>query len=313
VPALWLVFVGTRGLLQASPSRKWGVFATGLVFGPLLILVLEFIALFAIGVLAILWFVLNPNLSNQLNSLALSLQTSGPNPDVLLPTLLPLLLNPFILFLVFAFVSVVVPMIEEALKPIGVWFLAGQKITPAQGFALGVLSGVGFGLFENLGNSSAGGEVWALLVSTRISTLLLHSLSAGLVGWALASAWSQKRYLRLGVTYLFAVLLHGLWNGMAVLSFFSSLQGQTNTSVPAGLVQLGNLSTVGIVALGAFNLVFFIGFNATLRRSLRDNPPPPQPLTSPPPLPSDETPPPPSSDVSNPSEEENPTHLEPGA
>lgn len=270
LPALWLVYIGTRGLLSASPSRRWGVFASGLVLGPGIILILELLVLIGIGILAKLWTVLDPNIAIQFNSLVFSLQNGAPNQDAILRTLLPFLQHPGVLLVAFAFISLIVPMIEEAFKPIGVWFLAGQKLTPAQGFAYGILSGAGFGLFENLGNTSAGGETWAILASTRISTLLLHSLSAGLVGWALASAWSQKRYLRLGITYAFAVFLHGLWNGMAVLGSVSSLDGLTNISIPASLVQIGSLSSIGIVALGAFNLVLYIGFNALLRKGLRD-------------------------------------------
>jgi uncharacterized membrane protein YiaA len=127
-----------------------------------------------------------------------------------------------------------------------------------------------FGLFENLGNTSGGGEAWVLLASARISTLLLHSLTAGLVGWALASAWSQKRYLRLGVTYAFAVVVHGLWNGMAVLSSVTSLEGLTNISIPTALVQIGEISTIGIVALGVFILALYISFNSSLQKSLKN-------------------------------------------
>ena len=154
----------------------------------------------------------------QLNGLVFRLQNAAPDPQAILNTLLPFLVNPGVLFIGLAFISVLVPLVEETLKPIGVWFLAGQKITPAQGFGYGVISGAGFGLFENLGNTSGGGEVWAVLAASRITTLLLHCFTAGLVGWALASAWSQRRYLRLGITFIIAVLVHGLWNGMAVLS-----------------------------------------------------------------------------------------------
>jgi len=271
LPALWLVYIGTRGLIAGLPRRRWGVFASGLVLSPLIILVLELLVLVGIGLLAILWAVLDPNISNQLNSLVFRLQNSAPNMDAILRILLPFLLHPGILFITFAFVSVIVPLIEEALKPIGVWFLAGQKLTPSQGFAYGILSGAGFGLFENLGNTSGGGEAWAILASTRITTLLLHCLTAGLVGWALASAWGQKRYLRLGITYAVAVLIHGLWNGMAVLSSISSLEGQVNISIPASLQRMGSYSSIGIIALGAFNLVLYIGFSTVLRNGLNRN------------------------------------------
>ncbi len=274
LPALWLVYIGTHGLLFGSPRRRWGVFASGLILSPAIILVLELFVIIALLFLVLFWAMVDPNISSQLTNLVFRLQNSTLNPDDVLNILSPMFLRPGIIFLVFAFISVIIPLIEEALKPIGVWFQAGQKITPAQGFAYGVLCGAGFGLFENLGNTSVGGEMWVVLASTRISTLLLHSLTTGLVGWALASAWSQKRYMRLGLVYTFAVLLHGCWNGLAVLSSLSSLEFQANIPLPDFLLQIGNLAIIGIVGLGAFNLVLFISFSTFLRNSLKRQSPP---------------------------------------
>jgi len=271
LPAFWLVYIGIRGLNPGSPRRQWGVFASGLVLSPAIILIMELLALIGYGVLAILWAVFNPSITSELQVLILRLQSVAPNQEAILRILLPLLLRPGILFAAFAFISVIVPIIEEALKPIGIWLLAGQKLTPAQGFAFGVLCGAGFGLFENLGNTSGGSEAWAFVASTRITTLLLHCLTTGMVGWALASAWSQKRYLRLGVTYAFAVVLHGLWNGMAVLSSISSLEGQVDIAIPNNLQQIGNFSSIGVIALLAFNLILYISFNAVLRNSIYPN------------------------------------------
>jgi hypothetical protein len=259
LPALWIIYIGTRGLIPGKPSRKWGVFTTGFILSPIVILVLELFALVGIGILAIIWIMLNPSLAEQLQSLAFRLQSTNGNPEALLRILTPFLLDPVILIMVFAFISVIVPMIEEALKPIGVWLLVGQRITPAQGFGYGVLGGVGFGLFENLGNTSTNSETWALLVGARISTLLLHGLSAGMVGWGLISAWRYKRYLRLVGAYIFAILIHGLWNGMAVLTFIASLEGQTNIPVPSNLAQLGNLSAIVIFAWEHLTWCFLLG------------------------------------------------------
>ena len=271
LPALWLVYIGIRGLSLGSPKRYWGVFASGLVLSPLIILILELIMLAGVGILAILWVVVDPSLSSQLNILVLRLQSSYNNPEAVLRILLPLLVNPGILFILFSFVSVLVPMVEESLKPLGVWFLTGQKLTPTHGFVYGVLSGAGFGLFENLGKTSGGGEAWAILASTLIITLLLHCFTAGLVGWALVSAWSQKRYIRLGISYILAVLVHGLWNGMAVVGAAASFTDFTNISLPTGIQQLGSLSNTGIVVLGTLILVLYIGSNATLRRGQLTN------------------------------------------
>jgi uncharacterized membrane protein YiaA len=268
LPTLWIVYLGIRGLPSGPPKTRWGILAIGLVISPLIILVLELILLVLSGFLALLLASLDPNLSNQLTNLALRIENVGPNPDALLRILAPFIVSPGIIFLIFALVSMIVPIVEETLKPLGVWSQAGQKITPARGFAFGVLCGAAFGLFENLGNTSGSGEAWALLATTRITTLLLHSFTAGMMGWALASAWSERRFLRLGLTYAFAIMVHGLWNGMALLSAAPSLQGISNISIPVAVQQLSTLASIGIVALGAFILVFYIRFNAILRQNL---------------------------------------------
>jgi RsiW-degrading membrane proteinase PrsW (M82 family) len=270
LPALWLIYFGTRGLLPNSPRHKWGVFATGLVLGPAIILFLEIILLVVVGVIAITLLILqNPSLSNQLNGLMVQLRSSGTDTQAILNTLLPYVLNPVIIFLGLAFISVLVPLIEETFKPIGVWFMAGNRITPAMGFGFGVLSGAGFGLFENLGNTSGAGSDWAVLAGSRITTLLLHSFTAGLVGWALASAWSERRFLRLAFSFTIAVLIHGFWNGMAVVSAGASLQGETTIILPSWLQVLASVATLGIFALGLLVVFGFFGFNAYLRRSVR--------------------------------------------
>ncbi len=267
LPTLWLVYIGTHGLIPATPKRKWGVLAVGLTLGPLLILMLELLLLVGVGILVLLWTVIDPTLSNQLTSLALPLEYSAPNLDQVLKILLPYVINPGFLFIGFAFISVLVPLVEETLKPLGVWFLAGKKINPAEGFGYGILSGAGFGLFENLGNTSGVGTDWALVAASRMSTLLLHCFTAGLLGWALASAWSQRRYIRLGISYAIAILIHGLWNGMAVLSLLGSVQNLSKFSLPNQLQQIGTFTTVGLVVLGSLVFLSFMGFNRYLRSS----------------------------------------------
>ncbi len=276
LPALWVIYFGTRGLLPHKPRYTWGVFASGLILGPSIILILELILLVVVGIFAFLWIMLNPSLSNQLNSLMFGLQNGVPDTQTIIKTFLPFLLNPVVIFLGFATISVLVPIIEESFKPLGLWFMVGQKITPAQGFGFGVLSGAAFGLFENLGNTSNGVTDWAVLAGSRVSTLLLHSFTAGLIGWALASAWTQRRFLRLAVSFTIAILIHGTWNGLAVLSAAASLEGVTSVPLPAGLQQIGTLATAGIFALGLLVLVLFFAFNSVLRHSA------PAPLPTPP-------------------------------
>ncbi len=268
LPTLWLIYAGTRGLGNSSPKRIWGIFGVGLALGPLIILILELILLIGVGIMVLMWITLNPSLFSQFTSLAFRLQYAAPNTDQVLKIILPYLQQPGVIFIGFAVISVLIPLIEETIKPVALWFLVGQKITPVQGFTYGIISGAAFGLFENLGNASNAVMGWASVVASRMSTLLLHSFTAGLVGWALASAWSQKKYLRLGVAFAIAVMIHGLWNGLAVLSSIGSIGSSTNVSVPNNLRLLGTISTIGIILMGVLVFIAFFAFNRYLRRSM---------------------------------------------
>jgi hypothetical protein len=157
------------------------------------------------------------------------------------------------------FTAVIVPLIEEALKPAGVWLLAGRRLTPAAGFAAGVLSGTGYALIESLLLSSGSGEDWAFLVFARIGTGTIHILTTGLVGWALALAWGENRYLRLGAVYLLAVSIHGLWNSLTLVTAFTNLtpahtQLLSNSSI-ARLSQFAPYALVGIAGVSFLALI----------------------------------------------------------
>jgi RsiW-degrading membrane proteinase PrsW (M82 family) len=84
------------------------------------------------------------------------------------------------------------------------------------------VSGAAFALFENLGYVSEV-DSWSTLVLARIGTAIMHMVTAGLTGWALAKAWQDRSYLRLGFAYLAAVVIHGIWNAIAILYGIASL------------------------------------------------------------------------------------------
>jgi hypothetical protein len=271
LPVLWLALVGLRGLPGGSPQRKWGLFASALVPGPLIIICIELLAMFGLGVLAIVIIASDTGLSREFSFLVARLVNTPPDPDVWVRILSPYFMRPAILGGIIAYIAVLVPLIEEALKPLGLWLLAGRRFSPAEGFVAGVLSGAGFALFENLIATSAGGEGWAMLAVVRISTALLHMLTTGLVGWALAHAWSRGRYFRLAFAYSFSVALHGLWNALGIANFaipqlfLPDLQS-------SDLQTLGSLVVIALALLAGVNFIIYLGFNRGLRRSNSPSP-----------------------------------------
>lgn len=261
LPVLLLAYLGWRGLPTGSPQRAWGVFAGGLVLGPALTLVAELAAIVVLGLCAILYISLRPDLAQELMALAEQMEQFRDAPDQALSLISPYISQPAVIFVLFAFTAGLVPLIEEFFKPIGVWLLAGRRLSPAEGFSAGVISGAGFALFENLAFTSTGAD-WTATVTLRMGTGLLHILTAGLTGWALALAWSHRRYLRLLLIFFCAVLLHSLWNGLALVTAASVLVLPNWLNGEALATQAG----IGLVSITLISFAILLGLNRALRR-----------------------------------------------
>jgi hypothetical protein len=239
------------------------VFGVGLVLAPAVIMVIELGAIMVIGLVFVVQYSSDQTRLVELTVLAQRLQYADPDPEALLRLLQPFLLQPGVIFAGFAFIAAFVPLVEESLKPLGVWLLAGRALSPVEGFTAGALSGAGYALFENL-FITAPGEAWALVSLGRIGTTTMHILTTGLTGYALAGAWSQRRHLRLGILFLTSVLIHALWNSLTLLS----LAGNLPASFLSGF-QVDWLEQAVIVALLVLYVALFSGlllFNLRLRR-----------------------------------------------
>lgn len=230
VPPIFLVMgIGSKGL---DPGPRWRFAATvgtGMTVAPLIIIGLE-ISVLAIGI--ILWAVytaiFNPDLLNQLESLAAMIDMAA-SEEAIINLLSPYLTNPLVITAVLGYMAVIVPLIEETLKPLAEWLFASRIETPAQGFILGMVSGASFALIESLNASADGTTSWPLIVGVRAGTSLLHMVLSGMVGWGIVSAFREKKYGRLAGSYLSAVLIHGLWNACAIgagVSFLGEFVGQ---------------------------------------------------------------------------------------
>jgi hypothetical protein len=268
ISIFWLTYLGTRGISLGSQQRVWGIFGVGMVAGPLLSLLVEFIVLLGVGILGIGILARDPIVAQELTQFAENF-LADPNqpPDALIEFLEPYLLQPVPIYIGLSVAAVLVPLIEEFFKPVGVWLLLGRKPTPAQGFAAGILSGAGFALFENFSLAASSGEEWSLIVLTRVGTSVIHIVVTGLTGWALTSAWLEGRYFRLGLTYLVSVSIHALWNGLVIFTLIPELLPD-GAAYPEVLKNIGTASPIGftILLVGAFGLL--LGCNAALRRAI---------------------------------------------
>lgn len=267
LPVLLLVFFALRGLPQGSPQRTWGTFGSGAIIAPVLAFFVEALALIFFILVWAFSVSLQPDIASELTSLAERLQNAPPAPESIVPILAPYMSGPAVIYSVFAIAAVIVPLIEELIKPIGVWILSGRNLTPTEGFIAGVLCGAGFALFESLALSS-NAEVWAPLVAARIGTAVVHIITTGIMGWALALTWREGRYVRLGTTYLAIVLFHGMWNTLTLLTVVSSLSESYPDLFDYGLLsRLGELAPFGFGVLSVIAFIALLWANSTLRRS----------------------------------------------
>jgi hypothetical protein len=217
IPLWWLVEFGRRGLNVAS-QRSWGAVSLSLVVMMPVVLVLELIGFFFLGVVIMVGLVgTAPDLLPQLSESF----TNGARSEIVLNILEPYLNQPWVILAGMSILTIFGPLLEELLKPLALWFVPGRRLTEAQGFVLGLIVGGCFALLETIGNlqilAGQSSTVWITLLLTRAGTGLLHITCSGLVGWGLASAWHAKRYWRLLKLYLLAVLIHGSWNLCAQL------------------------------------------------------------------------------------------------
>jgi hypothetical protein len=254
LPLAILLTLGTRNLPLGPRWQFWSVLGIGMTLTPFLLFVLEIIAAIVCFLGIIAYVSTQPELLYQLQALAQRIMVLGPQSETARDLILPWLTKPGVIFTVLLYTAFFVPAIEELFKPLGVWLLGNKLDSPAQGFALGALSGASYALIETIGVSGQGGE-WASLLFTRIGTGLLHITTSALMGAAIVLALRQKRYLRLLGTYVIAIALHGLWNASAMLYTFSEIANLRNQADRLSAIQPISVGALSILSLGLFAIL----------------------------------------------------------
>ncbi len=271
VPIAWMLYLGIRALPKGSSQRLWGVFDSGMVLSPILIMVLEILSGIGLIIVFAIYLSSQPGMLETLMKLANRLRGLE-SQEAVFSLLSPYLTNPLVIAAGVLFAGVIVPAIEELIKPIGVWLLAGRKITPAAGFAAGALCGAGYGFIESL-TLSGSGDTWTALVVARIGTAGVHILTTALTGWAIVQIWQGKRYGRFLLAYFCSVLIHGLWNSLTVLYSFKALAQMQD--LPLNIPMLESIAVtapVGLVIIAAGCFLGLIEANRYLRKQHTSHP-----------------------------------------
>jgi hypothetical protein len=263
VPPIWIMLgLGANGLVLGSRWRTWGIISLGMTLGPLVMLMFEILLAILVAVMIAITFTAQTEIANDFIRVA-GLINQQTDPEMILEFLAPYVLDPRVVATVLGYIALAVPLIEELLKPLGIWIFAGEIKSPAEGFALGLLSGAAYAFMESLGASGRGGPDWPMVVGVRAGTSLLHITTTGLMGWAIVSAWRERRIARLFGTYLLVVLVHGIWNGSAVgigMAVLAEMVGQ-----PGWITSLLPAAICGMSVLGFGMLLLLIASNRRLR------------------------------------------------
>jgi len=269
IPILFLLMVGLYRLTFGGEQRAWAMINITSFVTMQLILLLEVI-LFVIAILVgAVWLFRQPQYAPYLSIFKNGGTITEQSLQPLINGITPLLSKPGLYAAIILLVCLLAPMLEELFKPLGVWLMAGKKMTPSQGFTAGLICGATFGLLESLSTIYVvSGNNWVFTAVARIGTGLLHTLTAGLSGWALARTLQDNKYIRISLMYIGVVLLHGCWNLFAILMAVNKMILPINSPL---LDKLSNASSWVLVGLAVAMLVILVLVNTFLRR--RSNPP----------------------------------------
>jgi hypothetical protein len=230
LPLIWLLGFGLRNIKAGTWKRFWGL-VTGTFFITLpVILIAEGILLLALVYLVSL----NPELRSLFSTIN-SLSLDAPDlSNQILKQIQPLISSPQFIYGLLFVLGLLIPLLEEFFKPLLIWSFSRHNLTPAQGFAMGLISGAAFALIESLFalNATSGADYYSIALG-RTGTGLLHTFNTGMMGWALAATWQDGHRLRLATVYLGVVLLHGAWNAIAVIMGLGSISlsiSETNSA-----------------------------------------------------------------------------------
>jgi hypothetical protein len=135
----------------------------------------------------------------------------------------PLARSPVVAALALVVTAVAIPLIEEAVKTVGVGLAFYRRPALAEAFLWGLTSGAGFSLVEGMLSTTAALEGWAAVVLLRVGATMLHCVTGGLMGIAWYALLAQRNWLRALALYIASVSIHGTWNALTVAMTLASV------------------------------------------------------------------------------------------
>lgn len=217
IAMLWILKIGTGDQWAMNSKRDTGLFSFSMSFGTLFIMIVQFLLIILVTVVAFLFIAQNTELMNAFNKLSFAMQ----EPEQFVKTFAKTGVGTMITIGLLILMTIIAPLSEELFKTLGVWFLKGRTLSPSEGWIAGLMCGAGFGLIEGFLFSMQGSlvtsfEDWLVFALGRVGGLLLHTFNGGLIGYALSKSWREKRPGPAIGAYLISMLIHGIWNFVAI-------------------------------------------------------------------------------------------------
>jgi len=249
-----MIVLFMRWLGPPLPARRaWGHFLAGMWGMPVIALIFELLFFIPSLLLLGLGLMIMPDGRSMIEMLPTLLTRDA---RFYTDTILELSLQPLVVGLLFFNIAFLVPLIEEAIKTMGIWPLLRRNLTPAQGFLGGALAGAGFSMFEALFVSEPG-QIWLAIAIGRTGTTLMHIFTAAISNWALVRAQRDRKWGTFGLAYLGAVGLHALWNASSVgmgLAGIVLQSDQSGTSAGYAIIAICAGSLI-LMSLAGFSLI----------------------------------------------------------
>jgi hypothetical protein len=259
VPIWWLVEFSRKGLPRSTMLREWGTLSLGITFTPVLIILIELIVVALTIITVMIGLGFQEDFNFHFRSFLNNKTTYQSGISQLEQILYGLMKFPIVSSGLFIVVGILAPLIEEFFKPVIIWFLVNRPLKDYEGFSLGLISGGAFTLLESSGMViQLNARDWLIAVLLRAATGVLHIGLSGFVGFGMTRNWNQKKYGKGVLFFLIAVLLHGCWNSLALLSGFSSALPQTITA-------FSHPEHIDKFILGAMVGIFLIIITITLK------------------------------------------------
>ncbi len=262
--ALLLMIALLVGRHAAPTFREAVLTLTGGASSILLALPLEIVALVIVLIVVAVIALIFPGGEAELMRLT-GLVENWQEMEPTMDEALSLLASPIVLLGLTLLLAVATPLIEEFTKGIVVGLLGFWKRPGLlSSFAWGAACGLGFAIVEGVTNGSMSlGDTagWVGSIGARALATTMHAFASGVVGLGWGLFWHKRWWWALPLSYLCAVLFHGLWNFNVILLLGGAAEGVSGSGIGFAVLFVGivlGLITVVTALVGVFAVPLLI-------------------------------------------------------